>query len=345
MKINNYITKRVGYSILSLLGLSILVFVLARVLPGPPQDLAREVLGVNASQSAINTLISELHLNEPIPVQYYIWLKGIFTGNWGLSLVSHRNVLIDVGVYLPATLDLILMAAFMDVLFALFLGLAAGRMENTYVDHIIRIVTYVGIAIPSFVVAILLQLSLGYGLRLFPIIGQLSPSVAAPPHITGLYLIDGLITGHFKTWINAIWHLILPAFSLALGNFAQEARILRSAVIENQSSDFTLSETSHGFPQRLITTKYLLKPSSIPWLTIFGMDVAYMMANAFLIEFIFDWPGFSRYGLNAMLGKDLNAIIAVVMVIGIMFVVINAIVDTIVSRLDPRIGAQTGEEF
>lgn len=340
MKINNYLTKRIVYSAISLIGLSVLVFIIARVLPGNP---ARFALGPNASQAAVNALAAELHLQAPLPEQYWYWISGIFTGNWGLSLFTHRNVLIDVEQFLPATLELLITAAIMDLLMSIPLGLAAGRMENTYVDNIVRVLSYIGIAVPSFVVAILLQLSLGYGLHLFPIIGELSPSLSPPPHITGLYVIDGLLTGNFVVVGNTIWHLILPSFALALGPIAQEARILRSSVVENQSKDFTLAETARGFPERAITLRYLLKPSLIPMITVYALDVSSMIANAFLIELIFNWPGFSRYGLTAMLSKDLNAIVAVVMVAGILFVVANLIVDLVVGYLDPRIKEQTGD--
>jgi len=339
----NYVLKRLAYGIISLFGLSILVFVLARVLPGTPVDLARLALGPNASISAINTFIDELHLNAPLPLQYLYWIEGIFTGNWGISLVTKRNVLTDVIEFLPATLDLLIMTAIIILLISVPLGLVAGRMQNTFVDNVIRVITYVGIAVPSFVVAILLQLFLGYDLHLFPIIGQLSPGIAPPPHITGLYLIDGLITGDFGAWVNALWHLILPSFSLALGPIAQETRILRAAVVENQNRDFTLAETSHGLPEGLLTTRYLLKPSIIPMLTVYALDVSSVIANAFLVELIFDWPGFSRYGLNAMLSKDLNAIIAVVLVAGILFIIANTLVDFTVSRLDPRVSEEMGD--
>ncbi|MCL4447129.1 MAG: ABC transporter permease [Candidatus Thermoplasmatota archaeon] len=340
MGINNYISRRVAYSLISLIGLSVLVFLIARVLPGNPARLA---LGPNASQAAVNALIAELHLNAPLPVQYWYWISGIFTGNWGLSLFTHRNVLIDVEQFLPATLELLITAAIMDLLLSIPLGLIAGRKENTYVDNIVRVISYIGIAVPSFVVAILLQLSLGYGLHLFPIVGELSPGMMPPTHITGLYVIDGLLTGNLSVVGDAIWHLILPGFALALGPIAQEARILRSSVVENQSSDFTLAETARGFPERLITMKYLLKPSLIPMITVYALDVSSMIANAFLIELIFNWPGFSRYGLNAMLSKDLNAIVAVVMVAGVLFVIANSLVDMTVGFLDPRIRSETGD--
>jgi len=332
--------KGIAYNIISLFGLTVIVFILARILPGSIDALATLALGPNASSYAIHQFILEFHLRAPLYLQYWYWINGIFTGNWGISLISHRNVLLDVEQYLPATLNLVIVAAIMDILIALPLGLIAGIKENMYADHIIRIISYIGIAVPPFVVAIILQLFLGYDLHIFPIIGLLSPGISPPPHITGIYIIDALITGQFNTWINVLWHLILPAFSLILGNFAQESRILRASVIQNKNSDYALSEAAYGIPGRVILIKYLLKPSLIPMITIYGLDTAYIITNAFLIELIFNIPGFSRYALTAILAKDLNAIIAAVLVIGIFFVIANALVDYIVSVLDPRISKE-----
>jgi peptide/nickel transport system permease protein len=336
-----FILKRLGYSIVSLFGLSILIFVIARVLPGDPARLA---LGPQAPQSAVNALRAAMHLNDPIYIQYGYWLEGIFTGNWGLALFTQRNVLLDVQEFLPATIELILTAAIIDIIISVPLGTVAGRMANTAVDNVVRMISYIGIAVPSFVVAILLQLIFGYTLYWFPIVGRLSIGVTPPPTITGLYTIDSLLTGHFSTMLNAVWHLILPAFALALGPIAQEARIMRSSVTENLGKDYTLAEVSHGLPERLIMLKYLMKPSLIPTLTIYALDISAQIANAFLVELIFNWPGFSRYGLNAMLSKDLNAIVAVVMVAGIMFVIANILVDIVVGYLDPRIRLQVTSE-
>ena len=336
-----FVFKRLGYSIISLFGLSILIFAIARVLPGDPARLA---LGPQAPQSAVDALRAAMHLNDPIYIQYGYWLQGIFTGNWGLSLFTQRNVLLDVQEFLPATVELVLTAAIIDILISVPLGVLAGRRANTAVDNVVRLISYVGIAVPSFVVAIILQLVFGYTLFWFPITGRLSLGVTPPPTITGLYTIDSLLTGNFSTALNAIWHLILPAFALALGPIAQEARIMRSSVVENLGKDYTLAEISHGMPERLIMLKYLMKPSLIPTLTIYALDISAQIANAFLVELIFNWPGFSRYGLNAMLSKDLNAIVAVVMVAGVMFVIANILVDIVVGYLDPRIRLQVKSE-
>lgn len=339
VRILKSIGVRLLYAIISLLGLSVLVFFLTRALPGDPARLA---LGPLATQAAVDALRAQLHLNDPLPEQYLYWIEGIFTGNWGLSLVTHRNVLLDVEEFLPATIELLIATAVIDLLLAIPLGLLAGRKENTWIDGLIRVISYIGIAIPSFVLAIFLQLFLGYDLHLFPIIGRLSPNLQPPPHITGSYVLDSLLTGRFGTALNAIWHLFLPSFSLALGPIAQELRILRAAVVENQNSDFTLAEIAHGFPESAITFKYLLKPSLIPMITIYALDVSSIIGNAFLIELIFNWPGFSRYGLNAILMKDINAITVVVMVAGVLFVIANTVVDFAVRKLDPRISVETG---
>lgn len=318
-----------------------LVFVIARVLPGDPARLA---LGPRASQQAVDALRAELHLNDPIYLQYIYWLEGVFTGNWGIALFTQRPVLLDIEDFLPATIELIMVAAIIDLAIAVPLGVLAGRRENTVVDNGVRVLSYIGIAIPSFVVAILLQLILGYYLHLFPVVGELSPNIAPPPHITGVYIIDGLITGDFRAAADALWHVIVPAFALALGPIAQEARIMRSSVVENMRKDYTLAEISHGLPERLITLKYLVKPSLIPTITIYALDISSLIANAFLVELIFNWPGFSRYGLNAILSKDLNAIVAVVMIAGIMFAIANIVVDLSVGYLDPRIRLEARSE-
>ncbi|MDV3278740.1 MAG: ABC transporter permease [Nitrososphaerales archaeon] len=336
-----FVLKRIGYSAVSLVGLSILIFVIARVLPGDPARLA---LGPRAPQSIVDALRAQLHLNDPIFVQYFYWIQGIFSGNWGISLFTQRNVILDVQEFLPATVELIMFAAIIDLVLAVPLGLVAGRFANSAVDNGVRVLSYLGIAVPSFVVAVLLQLSLGYGTNLFPVIGRLSQSATPPPTITGLYTIDSILTGNYADLADAIWHLVLPAFALALGPIAQEARIMRSAVVENLRKDYTLSEVSHGLPERTITLKYLMKPSLIPTITIYGLDISAQIANAFLIELIFNWPGFSRYGLNAMLSKDLNAIVAVVIVAGFMFAIANILVDIVVGYLDPRIRLQERSE-
>ncbi len=148
---------------------------------------------------------------------------------------------------------------------------------------------------------------------------------------------DALLAGDFKVFVDAFKHLIMPALALAMGAMAQEARITRASMSDNLSKDYIASARGMGIPERLIMGRFLLKPSLIPTISILGLDFASTLGNAFLVELIFNWPGLSRYGMNAMLRKDLNAISAVILVLGVLFIVVNILVDLIVARLDPRI--------
>ncbi|MEA1964670.1 MAG: ABC transporter permease [Candidatus Aerophobetes bacterium] len=329
-----FLAKRLVYSVFVLVGLSILIFTIARVMPGHP---ARMALGARAPEWAVERLREEMHLNEPLYVQYYYWVNDALHGDLGMSLVTRRSVANDIKEFFPASLELALYAGIFMGIIGIILGTISGWYSNTWVDNLVRMISYIGIITPSFVWAIFFVLIFGYLLALFPTMGRLTPGVGPPPSITGMVTLDALITGHFAAFFDALKHLLLPAISLALGPLSQEARITRSSLVDNAKKDYVASERSCGIPERTIMFKYLLKPSFIPTISIYGLDFAAILGNAFLIELIFNWPGLSRYGMNAMLQKDLNAMIAVILVFGLIFIIVNIIVDLIVGYLDPRI--------
>ncbi|MCJ7837098.1 ABC transporter permease [Cuneatibacter sp. NSJ-177] len=328
-----YIIKRLLLGVLVLFGTSILIFAIARVVPG---DVATIALGSRATDSAKEALREELYLNDALPVQYVKWLRDVLHGNFGNSFITKRPVSDDVRQFLPATAELALVSGIFMIIGTFGLGLLAGRYKNTWVDGVIRVLSYVGIALPAFVVGTFLLLLFGYALPILPVLGRLSTGVTAPPDITGLYIIDGIITGNFSVAWDAFLHLLLPAFALALGPLVQDARVLRSSLVDNSHKEYMLVSTGYGLPGSLLTRKYLLKPSATSAITVMGMDFASLLGQAFLVEKIFNWPGISRYGINAMLNKDLNAICAVVLIIGLLFFIVNLAVDLIISALDPR---------
>lgn len=329
-----YILKRLAQAVFVLFGLSVVIFIISRIVPGDP---ARMALGSRASDEAYAALRAEMHLEEPLASQYGYWVKGVFTGDLGNSITTKRAVSIDIRDFLPATLELVLLSAVFMVIFSILLGKVAARHRDKWPDALIRVLSYSGVAIPAFVMAILLLLLFGYKWEVIPVIGRLSSGVVAPDHITGLYVLDSLLTGKFATAWNAFLHLLVPAMALAAGGLFQEARIIRTAMTDNLSKDYINASKGYGVPNRLIMRKYLLKPSMIPAVSVMGLDIASLMANAFLVETIFTWPGISRYGMTAMLSKDLNAISAVIIIFGMIFVLVNIAVDLIVAWLDPRI--------
>jgi peptide/nickel transport system permease protein len=342
MNFIRYIAKRLAHSILVLFGLSVLIFVIARVIPGDP---ARMALGPRAPEEVVEKFREELHLNDPVHIQYYYWIKGAVRGDFGYSLFTKRSVSIDIKEFFPATLELMLLTGIIMSVFGILLGIASARYANKWVDNAVRILSYFGVCTPAYVFAILFLLVFGYLLNILPTIGRLSPWVDYPPTITGLILLDSLLAGNLEAFWDGFKHLIMPSVALALGPMAQEARITRSSMADNLQRDFIALERSQAIPERRIMSKFLLRISIIPTVSVLGLDFASQLGWAFLVELIFNWPGISRYGIQVMLNKDLNGIIAVIMIIGVMFLVVNIIVDAIVSLLDPRIrlGAERGE--
>ena len=334
MSTPKFVAKRLGLSIFVLLGLSIFIFTLSRVIPGDPARLA---LGPMAPQWAVDQLREKLHLNEPLPVQYLIWVSNAIRGDFGESLVTKRPVIQDVKQFFPASLELVIFSTIISMIFAIVIGAISGRRANSWFDNFFRLFSYIGIAVPTFVWAVLALFFFGYILKILPTMGQLSYGVAAPPTITGMMGLDALLTGKFATFLDHMRYMIMPAFAMSIGRIAQEARILRSGIIENLKKDYITAAVSYGIPESRITFKYLMKPSLIPMISVMGMDVAASMGGSFIIETIFNWPGFGKYGMWAMLNKDLNAIIASVMIVGTFFAVANILVDLIIASVDPRI--------
>lgn len=334
MKMSMFIIKRLAFSILSLVGLSVLVFYLARVIPGDPVKM---MVDPRTPLEKIEELRHTLGLDRPLYLQYFYWLQDVFRGDLGFSVYTKRSVTNDVLEYLPTSLELVILAALMEIAGAFILGVLAGANAYKWPDNLVRILSYIGISIPSFVWAIILQLVFAWQLGLFPTGGLLSSNVASPPRVTGFTSLDSLIAGRFDAFIDFLWHAILPAFALCIGGMTQDARIIRAGMVENKDKEYIAMATSQGLPKRLVMFKYLLKPSIIPAVTVMGMDIAAMLGNAFLVEMVFVWPGFSRHSINAMLRSDLNTIVATVMVVGIIFAMVNIITDIIVAYLDPRI--------
>lgn len=334
-----YFAKRIGLSIFVLLGLSIVIFTISRIIPGDP---ARISLGANATEEAVALLREEMHLNDPLPMQYVYWLGSALHGDFGNSLVTKRPVVTDIKEFLPASLELIFLAALIHIIFGMLLGIISAKYNGRWPDTVIRVFSYIGIAAPPFVMAVLFLLVFGYWIPILPSIGgRLTPGITVPT-VTGFVGIDSILAGNFAALSDNFAHLILPALALALGNMFQEARITRSTMVDNSEKDYILMMRAQGVGSGQINGRYLFKPSIIPTISIMALDFSSMFCNAFLVETIFTYPGLSRYAINAMLRNDLNAVCAVVLILGVVFIIANIVVDIIVSILDPRISIGSG---
>jgi peptide/nickel transport system permease protein len=334
MRLGPFILRRLGLSLFVLFGLSIVIFVIARIIPGDP---ARMALGPRAPVEVVERLSKQMHLDRPIAEQYVLWLWDAVHGDLGDSLLTRRPVLQDIGEFLPATFELVVVTGVIIAALGITLGVLSAIYANTWLDNLVRIISYLGIVTPGFAWAVIFMLIFGFVWNVFPTIGRLSESVTPPAWITGIMTLDSLLAGRPDAFWDALKHLILPAAALAMGPMSQAARITRSSMAENQNKDYIGSMIAYGVPGSVVTAKYLLKPSLIPTITVMALDIAATFGMAFLVELIFSYPGISRYGIQAMLNKDVNAIVGVVLVLGLVFVTINIVVDVVVAYLDPRI--------
>lgn len=328
-----HLAKRLGTSLLVLIGVSLLIFAIARIIPGDP---ARIALGPNATPEAIAALRDKLHLDASFIMQYGYFLADLVRGDLGISLYTNRPVITDIAQFLPATLELVVIAGLMMICIGLPLGILSARHRGTWIDHAIRLVTMLGVSAPAFVWAVVLMLLFAYFISIFPIAGRLSDHFTIQS-VTGFMLIDTLLAGNIKAFFDAVWHLILPAFALALSGIGQAARLVRSNMVETYGRPYIEMAEAYGFSEKRIARRYAFRPSLIPSLTIIGLDFAAMLGSAFLVEAVYAWPGLSRYGVAVILRKDLNAIVGTVLVISAMFLIVNIVVDLLISAINPRI--------
>ncbi|HQK53186.1 MAG TPA: ABC transporter permease [Sedimentibacter sp.] len=331
------IIHRFFWSIFVLIGLSIIIFGLLRIVPGDP---ARVALGPKASAEIVEAYREKMHLNESVAVQYVYWLKDVLHGDLGDSLITRRAVITDIKSFLPATIELVFFAGFIQILFGQLIGIFTTAFHNRWPDYIMRVISYIGVATPSFVMAVLLIFIFGYTIPVLPSIGGRISSDYNIPVVSSMMLIDTLIAMNFEAFKDAFLHILFPGLSLAIANMMQEAKMTKSSMVDNMSKDYIAMVTSQGTPKKVINSKYLLKPSIIPAVSIMGLDFAASFGNAFLVEQIFDWNGLSSYGITAIMQKDINAVCAVVLIYGVVFIIVNVIVDLIVAWLDPRMQQQ-----
>ena len=329
--------RRLGISLIVLIGVSMLIFAIARIIPGDP---ARIALGPNATVQQIAKLRAEMHLDEPLLVQYGYFLADVIQGDLGTSLYTNRPVTLDIAQFLPATIELVLLAGVIMVGLGLPLGIVAARYRGRWPDHLVRVFALLTVSAPSFVWAVILMLLFAFYLPIFPIAGRIS-DIYEIDRATGFLTVDTLLAGNIAAFGNVVSHLILPAVALALSGIGQAARLTRANMVETYQKPYIEMAQAFGFYPSRIARIFALKPSLIPSLTVIGLDFAAMMGNAFLVEAVFAWPGLSRYGVAVILRKDLNAIMGTVLIIALTFLVVNIIVDLMIAFLNPRIRYST----
>lgn len=334
MKAAKYFFRRMVGGVIVLLGVSVLIFVLARVIPGDPARLA---LGAEASVQQVEALRERLGLNDSLPVQYWNFLVGVSRFDFGVSLYTNRPVVEDIADGLPATVELVTMSMLFVVGFGVLMGALSAHHRDGALDNLFRMISLIGVCAPIFVWAILLMLVFAYFLELLPVFGRLPPDMPPPTHVTGFYLIDSAVSGRWDVFWTALRHLLLPSIALSLPAMGQTARLTRANMMDAYDRQYIEMARAFSFRDREILAKYAMRPAMIPTLTIIGLEFVALLGNAFLVEAVFIWPGMARYGVQTILHKDLNGIVTTVLLMSLFFVVVNLIVDFVVTYVNPRI--------
>jgi peptide/nickel transport system permease protein len=333
MSLARFFISRSAQSAISLFGLSVLVFIMTRVLPGDPVKYA---LGPTASEEMVQDYKQELGLDLPLHEQYLRWLSQALNGYWGESIRTGNNVFEDLIVRLGATVELVLVAMLLALMLAVPLGVIAGTNKDGWPDQVSRIIALTGVSAPRFWLAIVFQVIFFAYLAWFPLTGRAPSGFERTASITGLFLIDTLLVGDFDKFLVAARHIALPALALGTGTLANVTRLLRSDMIEESRKEYTLFARANGIPENLIKFKYMLKNAFTSSLTVIGLTFGALLGGAFFVEVVFAWPGIALYGVNGILYSDLNAIVGIVIIIGIGFIIANTIVDLLYGYLDPR---------
>ncbi len=329
-----FIVRRLLWSLLVLFGLSMVIFTIARVVPGDP---ARIALGPLATPGQIEQLRSEMGLDLPIWEQYGRFAGGLMQGDLGQSLLTQRSVNQDIAQTFGATFELVCATILLSLVIGVPMGVLAARNKDRWIDNTSRLVALLGVVTPSFFLAILLQLLAGYVLNILPVSGRLPAGLPFQADLTGLLLIDSLIGGRLDVFGESLRHLLLPTIALSAATIGQITRITRSSMIDVARQDYIEAARAFGIPDWVRTFKYMLRPSFVPPLTILGLEFASLIGNAFVVELVFGWPGMASYGVRTILQKDLNAVMGVVMISGLFFVAVNLLIDILVGQVDPRV--------
>jgi peptide/nickel transport system permease protein len=332
MKLLAYLGQRLITMIPTMIGLVILTFFLARVVPADPVAL---IAGEGATREQIETLRQRYGFDLPLYVQLGVYLKQLALGDHGTSLYTGRPVLSDLIERFPATLELTLMSLALATVFGIPLGVLSAVQRNSWLDHFLRTFTTAGLALTGFWLGIMLQLLFSMDLDLLPLGGRIG--VPAPQHITGLFIVDSMLTLNGTALASALMHITLPALTLVYPAFATITRFTRSGVLDVMQRDFILYEKAMGLPRLLIIFKYLLRNAVTSTVAQIGLLFGSLLAGAVVIERVYDWPGLGLYAVESIVNFDYQATLGITLWAGVAFSLANLLVDIVQALIDPRV--------
>ena len=337
MSKTRYILRRLLLAIVVLVGVMQLTFIISRVVPSDPAAL---YAGPRPNAQQIATIRVKLGLDQPLPAQFARSVGSILQGDLGQSFKTRRPILDDLRAFLPATLELVIAATLLAIVVGIPVGVISAASRGRAFDVFSRLFSVGGVSIPSFWLALILQLVFFSALNWLPLGGRLDNKTALLNPIktvTGFYTIDAPITGNWSAWVDALRHLILPTVVLATYPVGLTIRMIRAAMIEVLAEPYITAARAAGLPTRAILFRFALKNAIVPTLTVLGLSFAYSITGAFLVETVFLWPGVGKYVTDAVLNVDFPVVMAVTLVVTVIYIAINLLTDLLQAMIDPRV--------
>lgn len=331
-----FLVARVTTMLVMALLATLVVFLITNTVPGDP------VLAQLGDQAASDPAFvaqwrHDYGLDRPLWERYFIFLKGLSHGDLGKSIHSQRPVLDDIEEYTPATLELGTVAFILTLIVGIPLGILAAVKRDSWIDHLARVVSLLGVSSPTFWLAfILLAVFYGY-FQIAPGPGRLDPIALPPPTVTGFYLIDSALAGDWDTFQDAAAHLVLPSIVLAAATIGLITRTTRASMLEAIRQDYVRMGRAKGLRERRVILGHVLPNALVPVVTLGGLAYANLLTGAVLTETVFAWPGLGRYTFLSAAALDFPAIMAITLIVAVTYLVVNFITDISYALLDPRV--------
>jgi peptide/nickel transport system permease protein len=318
-----------------LLGVTLVGFILARVVPGDP---ALMVAGEQAPDYVVERLRAQMGLDRPVWVQYLLYLKDLARGDLGFAWHTGHPVARDLAVRFPATFELTVVSLLMAAAVAIPAGIVSATRRGSSFDHASRLGALVGASMPIFWLGLMLIYVLYFVLRIAPApMGRLAVDVPPPTPYTGMILLDSLLSGDWAALRSAVAHIALPALCLSTGSMAILSRMVRSSMLEVLGEDYIRTARAKGLAERVVIYRHALKNALIPTVTVVGLQFGYLLGGAVVTETVFAWPGMGRYATESILFTDYAPIQGLCLLAAFVYAATNLVVDVLYAALDPRI--------
>lgn len=331
-----YILRRLLLLIPMLIGVALVSFLLSHVIPADPITANLGDLAIS-DPDIVAAYRHRWGLDRSLPEQFLLYVVNLLHGDMGTSISTGQPVTVDLAQHLPATIELALMATIFGIALGIPLGVVSALRRGRMIDHLVRVVSLVGVSTPLFWLGLVAILVFYARLGWAPAPGRLSAALPMPPAVTGFIVPDALIAGRLDEAVDAVGHLMLPALVLSLYSTGLIARMMRAGMLESLREDYIRTARGKGLPPRFVTWRHAFPNALIPVITIIGITFGGLLSGTVVMENVFAWPGLGAYAFRSAVSLDYPAIMGVGIVVALTYILVNLVVDVLYAIVDPRI--------